>query len=691
MEPADAAPNAGTASPERSPAAAEQTPQSVSTEILRSALQEALQGKDLSLISLGEIRRQVACNLGFHPDLLDFRKKEIKKIARDVVQELQRQQAPAVVVKTFLEQLLEEEEKMDALQYVYLITVARVLDATLPDGRAYADLKTTNRKTIAEAVLNAFDDPLAMGSGTAGGRPRQKEENESMVALLVVYREAHADGSVHFHVVVKLLRPFRFKNVKRTLRERHLLPSHFSCSHTLLWSAVRYGYIETPAKPDVDETPWIWTPSWSGFAQDQTAVDLFALSQEPYRADSWRKRREAEEKEASKKKAKTTFTKLDLTSIIISKHLYSKDGLMAYAQEHGTHVMKMFVHSHQRRLALDIEDAKEWAAAPENANFEAVDDWTLMCRCAEKVCPHGEDKCTYKAAAQQIFARNAATLSERQLARGVRDILVHGPKKTTRVPFLVGPSNSGKSTLLYPFDDLFSPRRVLHKPALGSSFGLRNLVGGTKRLIFWDDFRPVEFAQEKTVPVSLFLSLFVGQYSEIQVSQSFNDGNKDVQWTHGALFTGKEEGLWEPTTRISPEDIHHMRNRVREFKFSAVMAEGSLQDVVSCAPCMARWVVNGANACDAAPALQPALPTPTASHIPAHVDAVRVMAISGLKELVAAVQLPGPVCEAILEDLEELGAAGVSELTAADWASLNAWSLLRPLQKRRLLQHSGAK
>ena len=50
--------------------------------------------------------------------------------------------------------------------------------------------------------------------------------------------------------------------------------------------------------------------------------------------------REAEEKQASKKKGKTTFTKLDLTSIIISKHLWSKDGLMAYAQEHGTKSMQ---------------------------------------------------------------------------------------------------------------------------------------------------------------------------------------------------------------------------------------------------------------------------------------------------------------------------------------------------------------
>jgi hypothetical protein len=112
------------------------------------------------------------------------------------------------------------------------------------------------------------------------------------------------------------------------------------------------------------------------------------------------------------------------------------------------------------------------------------------------------------------------------------------------VPFFIGPSNTGKSTLLYPFDDLFSPKQVFHKPALGSTFALRNIVKN-KRFIFWDDFRPVEFAHKETVPVATSLSLFIGKETEIQVSQAFGDGNLDVRWKRGVVFTAKEEGLWE--------------------------------------------------------------------------------------------------------------------------------------------------
>ena len=92
-----------------------------------------------------------------------------------------------------------------------------------------------------------------------------------------------------------------------------------------------------------------------------------------------------------------------------------------------------------------------------------------------------------------------------------------------------------------------------------------------------------------TIPVATFLSLLIGRETEIQVSQSFNDGNLDVCWKRGVVFTGKLEDQWVPTARVSAEDIRHLRSRVDEFRFSHVMP--SLKDVESCAPCMARWIL----------------------------------------------------------------------------------------------------
>ena len=74
-------------------------------------------------------------------------------------------------------------------------------------------------------------------------------------------------------------------------------------------------------------------------------------------------------------------------------------------------------------------------------------------------------------------------------------------------------------------------------------------------------------------------------------SQSFNDGNLDIAWKRGAVFTAKEDGLWNPTHRVSAEDVRHLRNRVEEFRFTHLMPAGSFHDITSCAPCMARWIL----------------------------------------------------------------------------------------------------
>ena len=76
--------------------------------------------------------------------------------------------------------------------------------------------------------------------------------------------------------------------------------------------------------------------------------------------------------------------------------------------------------------------------------------------------------------------------------------------------------------------------------------------------------------------------------------------------------TGKQDGLREPTKRISPEDVKHMRNRVREFQVTEPMPDGSLVDVVSCASCMCRWIVEGCSAVDGAAVIQPMLQEPMA-------------------------------------------------------------------------------
>ena len=119
----------------------------------------------------------------------------------------------------------------------------------------------------------------------------------------------------------------------------------------------------------------------------------------------------------------------------------------------------------------------------------------------------------------------------------------------------------------------------------------------------WDDYRPVQYAQ-KTVEVSTMLSLFNGLPFEVQVSQSFNDGNPDFAWARGAVITSPEKGLWDPCGQVTEEDVRHMRNRFVPFRCHAVVAR--LADSNPCAAHLCKWLVDGAATADARAALRPA-------------------------------------------------------------------------------------
>ncbi|CAE7756368.1 unnamed protein product [Symbiodinium necroappetens] len=80
---------------------------------------------------------------------------------------------------------------------------------------------------------------------------------------------------------------------------------------------------------------------------------------------------------------------------------------------------------------------------------------------------------------------SAASILQNNLAATLRAIICSGPSKTTCAPLVTGPTNSVKTTLFLPFDEVFGFRRIFRKPALGSKFALRNILRD-KRFLFFD-------------------------------------------------------------------------------------------------------------------------------------------------------------------------------------------------------------
>ncbi len=185
-------------------------------------------------------------------------------------------------------------ENVDKRQMVFLVTLAaktcvnlldpnrkRLRKKTKTEDEGLRDPSTMSREEVRDAVLDAVANPAA--DGPAGGRPRTRELH---VCKLVTVREPHILAErFHFHIGLKLSGETRFLPLKLALRKRSNLASHWSTSHTMLWSVIRYLTVPSQTKHVVDVTPLVWT-------HDGGALNLFEEAQEPFNARALKRRRE---------------------------------------------------------------------------------------------------------------------------------------------------------------------------------------------------------------------------------------------------------------------------------------------------------------------------------------------------------------------------------------------------------------
>jgi hypothetical protein len=511
-----------------------------------------------------------------------------------------------------------DQEDETASQMVYLTTFASVLDAAegAPDASVpFLDVDTLTREQIRDAVLGAVANPVF--EYARGGRPRKKKVK---AVKLVVYLEGSANGKKHFHVALKLDGVSRWLEFKKALKEQSQLASHWSSTHNLFWSTVRYGAFTTERKRVVDDKPLVWTADGKPDPKDVAAVAswLYEQSQEPFNAKALKARREKREREAhapslpldSSKKTKgdvetckkakrdvEKFTKIDFYALVVEQQLRNPSDVLAYAREKGSAVLRAFVIRHQRQLAELIEDVEQWEGAPAAAAKERQSDWELIQELARGTCECGGGVCQWWEAADDFFTRCHETIDRKAFAASLAQVISQGPGKHARVPLVVGATNAAKSTVLKPLVPTFGFSNVVHRPSEKASMALANIARRGKRFIFWDEYRPVEFAARSSVPVGTFLSLFGGMPLELQVSQSFHNGNAETRWRRGAAMTAKEEGLWDPIPAIpglmpvSKEDIRHMQSRVRQFLAVAPILDAQVAEVPECKESFCRWLV----------------------------------------------------------------------------------------------------
>ena len=352
-----------------------------------------------------------------------------------------------------------------------------------------------------------------------------------------------------------------------------------------------YLHCTTAHKPVVDLRPELW-------ARDGRKLNLHEESQEPFQASAWTQHRENKMAEPfARKSKKEGFTKLDFTALVLQHRLLTPNAVLEYMQEKGSKGMQLWIHCRQRKLKEFIQDALDMEGAKPAVALEKESEWALIERRSRETCSCGDAGCLWWSLASEFFKHNTQ-IDQQRLAASLRKVICMGPCKVARVPIIVGTRNCAKSTVLDPIRNVFGTESVLGKPKLGAANGaLSRLAKGNVRFIYFDDYRPVDYAaypkENPTIPVTDFLALFCGQPLNIQVSQSFNDGHPSLEYHKGAAMTAKEEGLWDSRGDVTGEEIRHMQARVEVFRATHKVGEDpdDFDHSPACAASWCRWIV----------------------------------------------------------------------------------------------------
>ena len=230
--------------------------------------------------------------------------------------------APRAPARVVCHRLLEQEElaveQEDQRKSVYLVTFPHPQrafgDADAGRLRAPGELTHADMEAV---MLDAFANPEYVD----GARGHRAPPTLTLQRMAVFTEKHEADDSgeqhIHYHVAVLASHTFRFAPYKRALRARHALASHWSLTHDGYWSAVRYGVIPTPRKPQssLDTEPRTW-------ARDGRHPSLYDASQEPTTAPALKRRREKAVLKASEKgDVEPKAHEMDLYLVIVENNI----------------------------------------------------------------------------------------------------------------------------------------------------------------------------------------------------------------------------------------------------------------------------------------------------------------------------------------------------------------------------------
>ena len=426
----------------------------------------------------------------------------------------------------------------------YLVTLPHPSQAA-QSAQGLRAPNTLTREQVVQMVLDAVANPVYLDAAA-----QSRQGPSVQVEQMVVFQELHAPDEqgaahVHFHIALRLSGTARFVVYKRALRDRHNVASHWSCSHTGYWSAVRYGYMATPKKPatSLDVQPLTWS-------RTGPFPTLFEASQQPNTAAALCKRRVERCQAASAEgDAEPRANELDLYGIIVREKFrntaddpWAHKRLIQYLKEFASPALFQFAFRIRQRLPSLIDDVWTWETVSDDLSFIGQSLWA-------RLLAAGQEECTCQGAwrhcAEWCLAANGINPTE--FCSHVCQSIYHGRCESLPLVVLMGRAGGeGKSFILSPLSTIFGVENVQASPQPGS-FPLLGLE--TKRLVLLDDW---DFAAS-VLPLSTQLLWYEGKAFPITRPQNRDYAGHFLYTGRAPVFITCKEAFLGPITKRANE------------------------------------------------------------------------------------------------------------------------------------------
>jgi hypothetical protein len=377
-----------------------------------------------------------------------------------------------------------EAENSFSRKAVYLITLAALRRLSADEARPGLSCPSEwSHADVARVIKNIFEFPLQSNCNASWGTKLE-------LLSFVVFRERHATrdgetaGPYHWHIAVKASESFRFAAYKRALAVNHGVASHWSCSHTGYWSAVRYGFVPSLKKLQAD-----LDPGWFAWSKDGHHPPLFDCSQEPTTSAALKRRRETKVLAAAGAgKTEPRPTEMDFYPIIVQQGFRNTpddhtayEKLVQWLKHHGSPALVTFAWKNRQKLAAIIDDVWTWETVDDVLSLHGQTRIELLAAAARSKCGCGGD--WYRTAVWTLQRNN---INIQALCKDVLKLLQNGRREDTPVLVLMGRlGGEGKSFFYSPLRNVYGLENIQATPQPGN-FPLLGLE--RKKMVLLDEW-----------------------------------------------------------------------------------------------------------------------------------------------------------------------------------------------------------